>query len=135
MRTPGIATFGTHGRADAIPTSSREDPSHPSHICYSLALLQHGEPAGRRQIFQEESHQGAFLFSHVAPSRSRLRHKSASLQSNPRCDQLRAYFPLVTWPTKKRNDATELSRNFVPQRPPRFGRYVTNCIDRGHDDA
>jgi hypothetical protein len=127
MRRPRIATFGIRGRA-AIHTKYRKDPSR--RICYSPVLLQHGQPVGRSRIFREESHQGAFLFSHVA--RSLLHRTLASQLTYSQIRDVISYTlrTLVMRPTKKHYDATELSCNFVPQCLPRFGRSTTNCIDQ-----
>jgi hypothetical protein len=44
---------------------------------------------------------------------------------------VRTLAPSATRPAEERYGATELPRNFVLRRPPRFGRYAANCIDRG----
>lgn len=90
MQTRGIATFCIRGRADAISTDSRSTKDPRGRKCHSPVLLRAlghtgKQPVGRSRIFQEESHQEAYLFSHAA--RSRLhRFQSATFDSTPRCD-------------------------------------------------
>jgi hypothetical protein len=131
MRTPGIATFGIRGRADAIPTNTtdKSDPwmTMDPHINQHPSLLRQPVVRGRR--FREESHQGVFLCKLVAFSRLRCASQAQTTPSLMRW--VRTSTASVARPAEKRHSATEFLHKFVSQRPPRFGRYVTNCVIRG----
>ena len=60
------------------------DPSllYTSNV-HSATLMRHGQSIGHSRIFQAESHQGEFLFSHAARY---CLYRSSQLHSTPSCD-------------------------------------------------